>query len=409
MAQFKTLTSRVVVLPSNDIDTDQIIPARYLKVTDKAGLGANLFADWRYANDGTPRPDFVLNQPGARGAAILLAGDNFGCGSSREHAPWALTGFGFRAVISTSFADIFRNNALKNGLLPIVVDRPHAELMAQVAQPPAPVTVDLAAQTLSLPDGSKATFPVDAVLEDLPAQRHRRAGIPAVVRARDRGVRGGGASAWVRARHDPDSTTPPSGTARSARGSRSPPPTRSASRAGWTSWGSPSSRAAGPAPTRKDAEFFERARDIPWQTALIAAFGSTCRVQGSPDDDANIQALLQAHTAVCTVVGKTWTLHVTDVLRTTLDDNLRIIEESLAYLRAQGRRVIYDAEHFFDGYKADPAYALETLRAAVRGGAETVVLCDTNGGSMPWEITEIVRDVKARASASVRHPHAQRR
>ncbi len=149
-----------------------------------------------------------------------------------------------------------------------------------------------------------------------------------------------------------------------------------------------------PGSNPKDAEFFERARSIPWRSALIAAFGSTCRVKGGPEDDANIRALLDAHTPVCTVVGKTWTLHVTDVLRTTLDDNLRIIEQSLAYLRAQGRRVIYDAEHFFDGYRADRSYALETLRAAVRGGAETVVLCDTNGGSMPWEVAEIVRSVK---------------
>ncbi|HEX7488167.1 MAG TPA: 3-isopropylmalate dehydratase small subunit [Anaeromyxobacteraceae bacterium] len=164
MAQFTTLTARVVVLPVNDIDTDQIIPARFLKTTDKAGLGANLFADWRYANDGTPRPDFVLNQPGAAGAAALLAGENFGCGSSREHAPWALTGFGFRAVIATSFADIFCNNALKNGLLPVAVDaNTHAALLSQLRrQPAASVTIDLAAQTLSLPDGSKATFPVDA-------------------------------------------------------------------------------------------------------------------------------------------------------------------------------------------------------------------------------------------------------
>ncbi len=149
-----------------------------------------------------------------------------------------------------------------------------------------------------------------------------------------------------------------------------------------------------PGSNPKDAEFFERARDVAWQTARIAAFGSTCRVQGGPDDDANIQALLSAQTPVCTVVGKSWTLHVADVLRTTLDENLRLIEVSLAYLKAQGRRVIYDAEHFFDGYKADPGYALATLCAAVRGGAETVVLCDTNGGSMPWEISDIVRAVK---------------
>ena len=151
-----------------------------------------------------------------------------------------------------------------------------------------------------------------------------------------------------------------------------------------------------PGSNPKDAEFFERARDMEWQTALIAAFGSTCRPngQGNPEDDANIQALLDAGTPVCTVVGKSWTLHVAEVLRTTLDDNLRIIEQSLAYLRAQGRRVIYDAEHFFDGYKADPSYALETLKAAVRGGTETVVLCDTNGGALPWETVEIVRAVK---------------
>jgi 2-isopropylmalate synthase len=155
-----------------------------------------------------------------------------------------------------------------------------------------------------------------------------------------------------------------------------------------------------PGSNPKDAEFFERARDLPWVHTLIAAFGATCRVQGGPDDDANIKALLDAQTPVCTVVGKTWTLHVTEVLRTTLDDNLRIIEQSLAYLRAQGRRVIYDAEHFFDGYKADPAYALETLRAAVRGGAETVVLCDTNGGSMPWEIARIVHTI----GAELQHP-----
>jgi len=163
MAQFITLTSRVVVVPQNDIDTDQIIPARFLKTTDKAGLGASLFADWRYAADGTPVPGFPVNAPRAVGAQVLLAGDNFGCGSSREHAPWALTGFGFRAVVSTSFADIFRNNALKNGLLPVAVDAAaHASLLTQLArQPEAEVTVDLATQTIRLPDGSVVTFPID--------------------------------------------------------------------------------------------------------------------------------------------------------------------------------------------------------------------------------------------------------
>jgi len=149
-----------------------------------------------------------------------------------------------------------------------------------------------------------------------------------------------------------------------------------------------------PGSNPKDVEFFERASDMKWNQALIAAFGSTCRVNGGPEDDANIKALINSHTPVCTIFGKTWTLHVTDVLLTTLDDNLRIIEQSVAYLRAEGRRVIYDAEHFFDGYKADSSYALETLRAAIRGGAETVVLCDTNGGTMPWEVEKIIREVK---------------
>ncbi len=163
MAQFTTLTSQVVVLPVDNIDTDQIIPARFLKATDKAGMGEALFADWRYAADGSPKPDFALNRPEAGGRQILLAGDNFGCGSSREHAPWALIGFGFRAVISTSFADIFRNNALKNGLLPVTVDaRTHRVLLDWLAEvPAASLTIDLAAQKVNLPDGSQVPFPID--------------------------------------------------------------------------------------------------------------------------------------------------------------------------------------------------------------------------------------------------------
>lgn len=162
MAQFTTLTSRVVPLPINDIDTDQIIPAQYLKVTDKNGLASALFSNWRYLPDGSPNPDFALNKPEFAGAQILLAGDNFGCGSSREHAPWALTGFGFRAVISTSFADIFRNNALKNGLLPIIVDELTHKLLFDLAEeaPRAELTIELASQTLSYPGGS-ITFPID--------------------------------------------------------------------------------------------------------------------------------------------------------------------------------------------------------------------------------------------------------
>jgi 2-isopropylmalate synthase len=150
-----------------------------------------------------------------------------------------------------------------------------------------------------------------------------------------------------------------------------------------------------PGSNPKDVEFFERARDMEWKNSLIAAFGSTCRVKGGPEDDANIKALLSSRAPVCTIFGKTWTLHVSEVLQTTLEDNLRIIEQSVSYLRANERRVIYDAEHFFDGYKADPVYALETLRAAVRGGAETLVLCDTNGGSMPWEVEKIVGEALA--------------
>ncbi len=149
-----------------------------------------------------------------------------------------------------------------------------------------------------------------------------------------------------------------------------------------------------PGSNPKDVEFFERARDMQWKNTLIAAFGSTCRVKGGPEDDANIKALLDSNTPVCTIFGKTWTLHVKEVLQTTLEDNLRIVEQSVAYLKVNGKRVIYDAEHFFDGYKADSSYALETLQAAIRGGAETVVLCDTNGGTLPWEVERIVRELK---------------
>jgi 3-isopropylmalate/(R)-2-methylmalate dehydratase small subunit len=149
-------------LPVKDIDTDQIIPARFLKATDKKGMGEALFADWRYNPDGSPRPEFVLNQNSFKGAQILLAGDNFGCGSSREHAPWALTGFGFRAVISTSFADIFRNNALKNGLLPIIVDAETHQMLFDLVEevPTLALTIDLASQTISFLGGS-AVFPID--------------------------------------------------------------------------------------------------------------------------------------------------------------------------------------------------------------------------------------------------------
>jgi 3-isopropylmalate/(R)-2-methylmalate dehydratase small subunit len=161
MKPFTKFESRLVPLPIDNIDTDQIIPARFLKTISKEGLGDQLFCDWRYDAEGRPKPDFILNQPRAQGAGILLAGGNFGCGSSREHAPWALTQFGFRAVVSTSFADIFRQNALKNSLLPVAVSREiHAELFA--LPPEATVSIDLAEQTLTLPDGRAVEFPVDA-------------------------------------------------------------------------------------------------------------------------------------------------------------------------------------------------------------------------------------------------------
>ncbi len=163
MTPFKNFESRLVPMPVNNIDTDQIIPARFLKTTSKEGLDRQLFCDWRYDERGNPKPDFILNQPQGQGAQILLAGDNFGCGSSREHAPWALTQFGFRAVISTSFADIFKQNSLKNSLLPVVVPPDfHAALFALVASDPdAKISIDLPAQTLSLPDGRSVEFEVD--------------------------------------------------------------------------------------------------------------------------------------------------------------------------------------------------------------------------------------------------------
>ena len=160
MDPITVIRSRTVVMPSSNIDTDQIIPARFLTTTTREGLGASLFADWRYDEAGQPRPDFVLNRPEARGCQILVAGHNIGCGSSREHAPWALLDHGFRAVVSTEIADIFRNNSLKNGLLPVIVDAAiHAWL---VDNPGAEIEVDLSARVLRLPDGREMPFPIDA-------------------------------------------------------------------------------------------------------------------------------------------------------------------------------------------------------------------------------------------------------
>ena len=154
------LTSKTVVLRVDNVDTDQIIPARFLKTISKEGLGDQLFYDWRYDASGAPKPDFILNTEAAKGAQVLVAGDNFGCGSSREHAPWALTQFGFKAVVSTSFADIFKGNSLKNGLLPIVVP---PEIHARLLESPGSVVkIDLASQTLTLEDGTAVEFPIDA-------------------------------------------------------------------------------------------------------------------------------------------------------------------------------------------------------------------------------------------------------
>jgi 3-isopropylmalate/(R)-2-methylmalate dehydratase small subunit len=154
-----TIRSRTVVLPASNIDTDQIIPARFLTTTTRDGLGKQLFSDWRYAPDGSAKADFILNQPQAAGCQVLVGGRNFGCGSSREHAPWALLDYGFRAVISTEIADIFRNNSLKNGLLPIVVDETTSDWL--IANPGSEVSIDLAQATLQLANGISVSFPID--------------------------------------------------------------------------------------------------------------------------------------------------------------------------------------------------------------------------------------------------------
>jgi 3-isopropylmalate/(R)-2-methylmalate dehydratase small subunit len=160
MEPIKVLRSRTAVLPYSNIDTDQIIPARFLRTTTREGLGKDLFADWRYDSAGNPKPDFLLNQPAAQGCRVLVAGRNIGCGSSREHAPWALLDYGFLAVISTEIADIFRSNSLRNGLLPIVVDEATSAWL--LANPGVEVTVDLERTTLTLPTGSEVKFPIEA-------------------------------------------------------------------------------------------------------------------------------------------------------------------------------------------------------------------------------------------------------
>jgi 3-isopropylmalate/(R)-2-methylmalate dehydratase small subunit len=190
MNAVKTLRSRTVALPASNIDTDQIIPARFLTTTTREGLGRSLFADWRYDSQGAPRPDFVLNRPESQGCTILVAGPNFGCGSSREHAPWALLDYGFQAVVSTEIADIFRNNSLKNRLLPVVVDDATSRWL--LANPGADVTIDLASTTLTLPTGDAVKFPVEAFarycllngVDELGFLLERRAAVEAYERQR---------------------------------------------------------------------------------------------------------------------------------------------------------------------------------------------------------------------------------
>jgi len=164
MAKFLTLTSHAVPLPAENVDTDQIIPARFLKVIDKNGLGDSLFCDWRYLQDGSDNPEFVLNDAASQGAQILIAGNNFGSGSSREHAPWALVGWGFRAIISTGFADIFKSNSLKNGLLPVEVSVDVYKALMEAVQldRSTKITIDLTTQSVTGLDGLEATFPIDA-------------------------------------------------------------------------------------------------------------------------------------------------------------------------------------------------------------------------------------------------------
>lgn len=163
MDPINTFTGKAVAIPAENIDTDQIIPARFLKVTDKDGLGEGLFESWRYNADGSPNPDFALNKPEAQGATVLVAGKNFGSGSSREHAPWALQAYGFQAVLAPSFADIFRGNSLKVGLLPIAVDEETYYQLVSLCEedPETRLTVDLASQTVTLPGGQQINFPID--------------------------------------------------------------------------------------------------------------------------------------------------------------------------------------------------------------------------------------------------------
>ena len=159
MEKIIRIESKTLVLPLDDVDTDQIIPARFLTTTTRDGIGKALFADWRYDANGEPNADFVFNGPDVAGCEVLVTGRNFGCGSSREHAPWALVDFGIRAVVSTAIADIFRNNSLKNGLLPVIVDADTHQYLLD--NPGITVIVDLEQRTLSLPDGRAATFPID--------------------------------------------------------------------------------------------------------------------------------------------------------------------------------------------------------------------------------------------------------
>ena len=339
-----------------------------------------------------------------------MAADNRLAGTARRASTrrGRSPGYGFRAVVSTSFADIFRSNALKNGLLPIVVDGDvHAELMDLIGRAPhAELTVDLDSQTLTLPYRPGGPVSDRCVLEELPAEGHRRAGISAVVRRRDRGVRGCRAAARV---HDPDLRhhAPRRHAARRhfALGGRQDPHRAPARRVGvrlhrgrLARLESQGRRVLRARPRYAVADGADRGvrLDLPGAgqpgraTPTSRRFSRRARrcapSSARPGRCTSPMCCARRSTTTCASSRRAWRI-----------------------CGREGRRVIYDAEHFFDGYKADPAYALETLRAAVRGGAETVVLCDTNGGTMPWEIREIVAGCERSASASVRHPHPQRR
>ena len=336
-----------------------------------------------------------------------MAGDNFGSGSSREHAPWALIGWGIRAVISTSFADIFRNNAIKNGLLPVVVDaKTQRDLFALTgADPSSQVTIDLAAQTLSLPGGQQRKLSARCVQQALPAGRHRPAWVFAATDAFDQRVRAGAQDNMMADKVFLYDTTLRDGTQREGISLSVQDKLKIAQRLDDFGVRLYRGRLARLEPEGRGI-FRAHVRHAFQARATSPPSASTLKKGSTPENDANLQALLATGTPVVTLVGKSWDLHVTDVLETTLEENLAMIADSVAYLKAHGREVMYDAEHFFDGYKANPEYALRTLFAAAESGADFLVLCDTNGGSLPWEVEALVERGAVKMPCPPGHPYA---